>query len=72
MAAALSNMILKEGEPAAKRYLEFLSMGSSAYPLEELKHAGVDMTTNQPLLSALDKFAAVVSEAERIADQLGL
>ena len=47
-------------------------MGSSAYPLEELKHAGVDMTTNKPLLSALDKFAAVVSEAERIADQLGL
>ena len=72
MAAALSNMILQEGKPAADRYREFLSMGSSAYPLDELKHAGVDMTTNAPLVSALDKFAAVVSEAEKIADELGL
>lgn len=42
---ALSEGILKNGEPAVKKYLEFLHMGGSAYPLDELRHAGVDLTT---------------------------
>ena len=49
-AVALSEGILKEGEPAVKRYKEFLSMGGSAYPLDELRHAGVDLAT--PLRTA--------------------
>ncbi|MCO7107970.1 oligoendopeptidase F family protein [Gemmiger formicilis] len=47
-AVALSEGILKEGEPAVKRYKEFLSMGGSAYPLDELRHAGVDLATPAP------------------------
>ena len=38
---ALSEAIRSEGEPAVRRYLEFLSMGGSAYPLDELRYAGV-------------------------------
>lgn len=71
-ASAISQAILKEGKPAVKRYLEFLSMGSSAYPLEELKHAGVDLTTPEPINTALDKFASVLDDAEKTADILGL
>ena len=71
-AAALSEGILKEGEPAAKRYLEFLSMGSSRYPLDELKHAGVDLTTPEPINRALAKFERVLMDAEQTADKLGL
>ncbi len=71
-AAALSEKILSEGEPAAKRYREFLSMGSSAYPIDELIHAGVDLRTAAPLHAALAKFASVLDEAEKAADQLGL
>ena len=48
-AVALSEGILKEGEPAVKRYKEFLSMGGSAYPLDELRHAGVDLATSAPV-----------------------
>lgn len=63
-AAALSEAILKEGDPAVKRYLEFLSMGGSQYPLDELKHAGVDLTTPAPIAQALKKFESIVKDAE--------
>ncbi len=69
-AVALSGRILREGEPAVKKYLEFLSMGSSAYPLDELAHAGVDMTTEAPIDAALDKFGQILDEAEQCVRQL--
>lgn len=69
-AVALSEEILHEGEAAVKRYLEFLSMGGSQYPLDELKHAGVDLTTPAPVATALKKFEWVLDEAERMADLL--
>ena len=69
-AVALSEGILKEGEPAVKRYKEFLSMGGSAYPLDELRHAGVDLTTPAPVDAALDKFGRILDEAEACVAQL--
>ena len=51
-------------------YLEFLSMGCSKDPLEELQHAGVDLSTAAPIDAALDKFASVLDEAEKIAEKL--
>ncbi len=69
-AVALSEKILKEGGAAVKPYLEFLSMGGSTYPLEELAHAGVDMTTPAPIDAALDKFDRILGEAERCAAKL--
>ena len=71
-AVALSEKILNEGEAAVKKYKEFLSMGSSAYPLDELKHAGVDLNTPEPIDVALNKFRKVLDEAIEIADKLGL
>ncbi len=71
-ACAISENILNGKENAVKNYLEFLSMGSSKSPLDELKHAGVDLTTPEPINIALDKFEKVLIEAEKIADQLGL
>ena len=63
-AVALSEGILKEGEPAVKRYKEFLSMGGSAYPLDELRHAGVDLATPAPVDAALEKFECILDDAE--------
>ena len=63
-AVALSEGILNEGAPAVKRYHEFLSMGGSAYPLDELRHAGVDLTTPAPVDAALKKFEAILDDAE--------
>lgn len=70
-AVALSEGILKEGEPARKRYLEFLSMGGSACPLDELRHAGVDLTTPAPVDAALEKFGRLLDDAEACAEKLG-
>lgn len=69
-AVALSEGILKEGEQAVKPYLEFLSMGGSQYPLDSLKHAGVDLTTPEPIEKALQKFEQIVIEAEKVYEQL--
>lgn len=71
-ACAISEKILHGESDAVKNYLEFLSMGSSQYPLDELKHAGVDLTTPEPINIALDKFEKVLEDAEATADALGL
>ncbi len=72
-AVALSEAILnaqKTGDQTAvRRYLEFLSMGGNMDPLDELKHAGVDFTTPQPVNAALDKFERVVAEAEKTYEE---
>ncbi|WP_077623049.1 oligoendopeptidase F [Sediminibacillus massiliensis] len=65
-ATALASQIQKEGQPAVDRYLEFLKSGSSDYPIEVLKKAGVDMTSKQPILSALDVFEEKLGEMERL------
>lgn len=65
-AVDLSQKILKEGKPAVERYLTFLKSGSSDYPLEVLKKAGVDMTTGEPVNNALKLFGELVEEMDKL------
>jgi len=65
-AAALADQILDEGEPAVKRYMNFLSSGGSDYPINLLKQAGVDMTTPDPVNNALKTFGQMVEEMEQL------
>ncbi|CDQ21017.1 oligoendopeptidase F [Halobacillus karajensis] len=65
-AQALAGQILEEGEPAVERYKSFLKAGSSDYPIEVLKQAGVDMTSKDPILSALDVFEEKLNEMEQL------
>jgi oligoendopeptidase F len=65
-AAALSDGILKEGEPAKNRYLDFLKTGESDDPIELLKIAGVDMGSAKPVESAMEVFKNLVDEFERL------
>ncbi|MEK5175005.1 oligoendopeptidase F [Heyndrickxia sp. FSL W8-0496] len=66
-ATALSAQILEEGEPAVERYIKnFLSAGSSDYPIEVLKKAGVDMTSSQPIEAALKVFEEKLNELESL------
>jgi oligoendopeptidase F len=65
-ATALSKQILEEGQPAVDRYLEFLKAGSSDYPIEVLKKAGVDMTTADPIREALKVFEEKLAEMEEL------
>ncbi len=64
--AALAEKVLS-GDPAAKqRYLTFLSAGGSKYPIDLLKDAGVDMTTQEPLQLTLQKMNRVMDEMEKL------
>ncbi|MFX4304426.1 oligoendopeptidase F [Exiguobacterium sp. A1_3_1] len=66
-AAALTDQILEEGQPAVERYINnFLKAGSSDYPIEVLKAAGVDMTTKAPVISALKQFELTLNNFEML------
>jgi len=61
-ATAIVERIREEGEPAAADYREALRLGGSAYPLDVLETAGVDMTTAQPIEDALDVYGTYLDE----------
>ena len=65
-AIALSQRILKEGEPAVKDYLKFLSGGCSTDPISLLKIAGVDMNSPEPVANALKLFGELIDEMEEL------
>lgn len=66
--SALSEKVLA-GEPeATDRYLKFISSGQSKYPIELLKDAGVDMTTDEPLELTVKKMDRVMDEMEKLLD----
>lgn len=67
-AIALSQRILKEGEPAVNDYLSFLKGGCSADPITLLKIAGVDMSTTKPVSDALEMFGELIKEMETLAE----
>lgn len=68
-AIALSRRILKEGEPAVKDYLNFLSGGCSRSPIDLLKGAGVDMTSPEPVNQALQLFGQLLDEMEALTGE---
>ena len=66
-ATALSKQILEEGQPAVDRYINnFLKAGSSDYPIEVLKAAGVDMTSSKAVEDACKVFEEKLSELEKL------
>ena len=64
--AALSEKVLAGDAAATKRYLTFLSAGGSKYPIDLLKDAGVDMTSDEPLTLTMQKMNRVMDEMEKI------
>ena len=65
-ATAISAKILSEGKEARDSYIEFLKSGSSDYPVELLKIAGVDMASPQPVKMAMETFKSLVDELEKM------
>ena len=65
-AIAISQKIQKEGAPAVKNYLKFLSGGCSTDPVSLLKIAGVDMSTPAPVDSALELFGQLIDELDAL------
>jgi oligoendopeptidase F len=71
-AEALSAKVLAGDQSATSRYLTFLSSGGSKYPIDLLKDAGVDMTTDEPLNLTVRKMNQVMDEMEQILTKRGL
>jgi oligoendopeptidase F len=65
-ANALAKDVFEQSEPAAKRYLDFLKSGSSVYPLEALKIAGIDMNSPEPVERGFAVLKSMVDELERL------
>ena len=65
-AVAIANKILTEGKSAVDSYKKFLSGGCSTDPISLLKIAGVDMSTAEPISSALSLFGELVEEMEKL------
>ncbi len=68
-AQALSERIKKEGAPAIKDYLGYLSSGESDYAINVLKKAGVDMSKPEPVKATLDKIDRYITELEKLIEE---
>ena len=64
--SALAAKVRTGDEAAKKRYLTFISSGGSGYPIDLLKEAGVDMTTDEPLDLTMKEMNRVMDEMEAI------
>lgn len=69
-ATALANKVVHGTEQERDAYINFLKSGSSDYPTEIMKRAGVDMTRADYLRDAFDTFEKRLNEFEKIVDEL--
>lgn len=65
-AQALSELIIKDGQSAVDKYLDFLSAGSSDTPINVLKKAGVDMSSPEPINQTIQKMERYMDELEKL------
>ena len=57
---ALSERVLSGGVKERDDYISFLRSGGSAYPIDSLRKAGIDMSTPAPVKAATEHFARLL------------
>jgi oligoendopeptidase F len=62
----LSRKVKNEGKQAVMRYLDFLKAGSSDYPINILKNAGVDMSSSEPVKNISLRMNELLDELESL------
>ncbi|QOY38411.1 oligoendopeptidase F [Anaerobacillus isosaccharinicus] len=62
---AVAELIKEEGQPAVDRWIEVLKAGGTMRPLDLMKHAGVDMSTPDPIRKAVAYVGSLVDELEK-------
>lgn len=67
----ISQRILKEGEDAAKDWIEVLKAGGSKTPIELARMAGVDITTDKPLMDTIAFIGEIITQLEELTLQIG-
>jgi len=65
-AIALYQRVINGGKKECEEYLGFLKAGNSKFPIDILKDAGVDMTTNKPVEDAINYFDSLLLQLEKL------
>ena len=65
-ATALSEKILKDGQPAVDNYFKLLKGGDSKFPLELIKEAGIDPLSAEPFKITMNKMNKIMDQIEAI------
>jgi oligoendopeptidase F len=71
IATEASRRVLTEGQPAIDAWREVLKAGGSKTPVELAKMAGVDITTEKPLLNTIEHIGSMIDEIIRLTAELG-
>jgi oligoendopeptidase F len=62
----LSQKIIQGDKAAKAAYMNFIKTGTSDYPIDILKKAGVDMTTTEPFDNTIRVFSDLVDQFEKL------
>jgi oligoendopeptidase F len=70
VATEVSKRILSEGQPAIDDWREVLKAGGTKTPVELAKMAGVDITTEKPLLHTIEHIGNIIDEIVKLTEEL--
>jgi len=70
IATKMAQRILQEGEAAAEEWKKALRAGSTVTPLEFAQMAGVDISTDGPLLETIEYIGEMIDEMCVLTEQL--
>ena len=70
VATQVSQRILREGDIALEDWLKVLEAGGTKDPVELSLMAGVDITTDKPLLDTIKYIGEIVDQIENLTDEL--
>ena len=63
-ATAMAGKVAEEGAPAVERWLQVLKAGGTMKPMELLQHAGIDLSSPEPIRAAMAYVGSLVDELE--------
>jgi oligoendopeptidase F len=63
-ATAMAGKVAEEGAPAVERWLQVLKAGGTMKPMALLQHAGIDLSSPEPIRAAMAYVGELVDELE--------
>lgn len=70
IATEVSKRILEEGKTAIEDWREVLTAGATKTPVELAKMAGVDITTDKPLLDTIEYIGGMIDEIVKLTEEI--
>ena len=71
ISARMAERILEEGQSAVNDWKKALKAGSTVSPYEFAQMAGVDISTDQPLLDTIESIGAMIDEMWELTEEIG-